>query len=370
MRKGMIRIGAGYVLSVILALGMMCACQKDGGGVREEPAVGTEESAGPEETSVPETEESAEPEETSAPETEESTGTEKTSVPETEESTEPEEDAPVYPDFSDDQAVREFLSAKDFLDHLPIAPLSGVKEDGGNARLELGANIQGGCTDGTYFYQAVHFPVKRTDGRLSDILYKIDMSTWEVAAKSEYLPLDHANGITYNGKLHQLVVAHMTGSDGAAADISFVDPDTLELIETRRLDVGISEIAYNETRDQYVVRRNNPYGFLILDADFRIVSTYDGNGIGLGLQSLDCDDDYIYIGDTGVTGKYGTEAVKIYDWDGKLKGIFRIAEEIRGDAVSCSEHEALFHADGQYYVTLFAGGCQVFRVAYDWELLR
>lgn len=287
------------------------------------------------------------------------------------EETKPVEKEPEYPsDFTDKAAVTRFLNQWNCMDYVPRAPLSSPKEDGGDCLLGLtGGYPQGACTDGTYLYQAVPSKVKKVGERQADILYKIDLSTWEVVAESDWLGLDHANDLTYNSKTGQLVVAHHSGSTGAAKLISFVDPETLTLIETRELGMGLGNIAYNETRDQYVIRISKGYDFAVLDSEFQLVQYFPGVSLGLGGQNLDCDDRYIYFGDTGVKSDPGTEAVKVFDWEGNLKGIFRIAQEIRNDKATCEEQESLFHVGNDYYVTLGPGGGKVYRITYDWSLL-
>lgn len=307
-------------------------------------------------------------------ESETDTGTEVTTPAGYEKETEemkPIEKEPEYPsDFTDKAAVTKFLNQWNCMDYVPRALLSSPKEDGENCVLGLtGGYPQGACTDGTYLYQAIPSKVKKVGERQADILYKIELSSWEVVAKSDWLGLDHANDLTYNSKTGQLVVAHHSGSTGAEKLISFVDPETLTLIETRELEMGLGNIAYNETRDQYVIRISKGYDFAILDSEFNLVQYYAGTSLGLGGQNLDCDDQYIYFGDTGVKSAPGTEAVKIFDWDGNLKGIFRITQEIRNDKATCEEQESLFHVGNDYYVTLGPGGGKVYRITYDWSLL-
>lgn len=119
---------------------------------------------------------------------------------------------PLY-EFTDEA----FLSMKDFIEYIPRAGLSGVKENGDYFHLpnvEEYTVMQGGCTDGEYMYL-----ILENNTLDLDMLFKVDMNTWEIVAQSEGLPLDHANGMGYNSKLDTLIVSHNTG---AVNDISFV----------------------------------------------------------------------------------------------------------------------------------------------------
>ena len=261
---------------------------------------------------------------------------------------------PVYPtDFSDQEAVDAFLSAKDFWGYVPVISLSSLMPDGSDFKIQrlltedgLYKTPQGGGTDGTYVYLDMNAPAYEVDGAVQNILFKVDPSTWEVAAQSESIGLDHANSITYNSKLGLLIAAHCI--DGSAHDISFVDPETLEIVDTKTLDMVVGCIAYNETRDQYVIRGRNRTTFSILDADFQLLQSFQAEDLGLAYQSLDCDDNYIYLGDTGKKTNPGIEGIKVYNWDGELQAIYRIDYN--------EEQEALFHIGNDYYVTFNASG--------------
>ena len=59
----------------------------------------------------------------------------------------------------------------------------------------------------------------------------------------------------------------------------------------------------------------------------------------------------------------GTEIVKVYDWDGQYKGIFK--------AASVSEHKAIFNYGGKYYIGFCTGsGGRVYEIHYDFILLE
>lgn len=260
---------------------------------------------------------------------------------------------PLY-EFTDEA----FLSMKDFIDYIPRTSLSGVKEDGQYFHLPNVENytvMQGGCTDGEYMYL-----ILENNKEKMDLLFKVDMKTWEVVAQSEPLALDHGNGMGYNSKLDKLIVSHNTG---AVNDISFVDPDTLKITDRKTLDFGIYGITYNEEKDWYAVGISGSSAFAILDSNFVELGYYEGHNIGLANQSINTDGKYIYIGNSGVSINPGVEVVKIYDWSGEYKGIFRLD--------SVSEQEALISHNGINYVTFFTGnGGRVYKANFDLEALE
>ncbi len=271
-----------------------------------------------------------------------------------------------YPyDFTDPASLQE----PDILDHLPVAPVSGVTEEGKYFNLKAVDDyrvMQGGCTDGKYVYLILNDPNGRMDGDewvpLS-LLFKVDMDGWEIVKTSEPLEVDHANSITYNAKLGQLILAHgESHGKGAPNDISFLDPDSLEILDRRSLEQKIYAISYCEARDQYVVGIQGTPDLAVLDAEFDETDYFEGHKV-LGNQNIDCDEKYIYVGNSGVgTKRAGTEVVKVYGWDGAYKGIFRLG--------SVSEQEALFHVGEDYYVTFYTAGGRVYRVEYDFSLLK
>ena len=251
----------------------------------------------------------------------------------------------------------EFLSMKGFFDYLPKAGLSGVTSDGNYFQLSnVGDHtvMQGGCSDGKYMYL-----ILENNKAATDIITKVDMSTWEIVKQSEPLPLHHGNGMGYNSKTNELLVSHNTG---APKDVSIVDPETLTIKKTFSLDYGIYGISYNEKRDCYVIGFSGLSAFAVLDSNFVELGYYEGHGIGLANQSVSCDDDYIYVGNSGVGSNPGMEVVKIYNWMGEYQGIFRVD--------SVSEQEAFIPINGKHYITFYTGnGGRLYEIDIDYSKL-
>lgn len=252
---------------------------------------------------------------------------------------------------------------KNFFDYMPRASVIGVKN---GTFMEIPEKdgyfvMQGGCSDGTYIYVILENRNVIVNGKVTSAhkIFKIDMNTWEIVAESGQLPLGHGNSMTYNNKSHQLIVSNYSPDP---KEITFVNPDSLTITGNKILSQNITGIAYNEAHDQYVLA-NGAAQFSIVDADFNELIYVEGHSIGLGTQDIDCDDNYIYMGNSGVVSNPGVEAVKVYDWDGEYKGVYRVD--------SVNEQEAVFNANGKYYITFYTGnGGRIFEIQYDFSLLE
>ena len=282
--------------------------------------------------------------------------------------------------FPYDFTSEDFFYIKDCLNYIPTAPVSGVKQDGSFFALDTYRHeatnedfyvMQGGCTDGKYVYLLMEGSSVLIDGEnysKGHVISKVDMSTWEVTAVSEPMSLGHGNGMCYNPNLNQLVISMCndvtnTADRDESKCVAFMDVDTLEITEIKELALSINAIDYNPKRDLYVVGiKGNSAAFAVLTPDFVELGWYPGNNCGLGSQDVDCDDNYIYVGNSGVGSMPGMEVVKVYDWNGEYLGIFRVD--------SVSEQEALFNHNGEYYITFYTGnGGRVYKIHYDFSLL-
>ena len=168
--------------------------------------------------------------------------------------------------------------------------------------------MQGGCTDGKYCYFAMEnqtFP----EGSHKSYIYKYDANTWELVARSEGLPLDHSNDICYNPDTKELIVVHNAPNRDT---LSIVDPDTLTVKETFKIKYKIFSMAYNQSRQQYVIGLSGGQNFALLDTDFKAVKNYTVNSTGYTTQGVECDNDFIYF------VQYNQNVIMIYDWSGKL----------------------------------------------------
>ena len=243
-------------------------------------------------------------------------------------------------------------------DLAPAAQLSGVTEKGERFFLSpLGdySVLQGGCTDGKYAYLILENQQMVKSGasdRAECILCKVDMKTWQVAAKSRPLVLDHGNDLAYNPRTGLLACVHCYGMPN---DISFIDPATLEIVQTKEYYHSVYGIAYNNTYDRYVMAIRGGYDFAIFSGGFELLRYVKGIDTRFVKQGIDCDDDYIYFVNSG------RNALICYTWEGRYCGAFAV----RGCRL---EAENIFHRGNEWYMAFNAGGGRggcVYRVSFD-----
>lgn len=255
-----------------------------------------------------------------------------------------------------DFTLKSFFDVEDCHKYAPLATLEGVTADApffqvpGIDHYSVG---QGAVSDGTYGYFCLSSGTNANMGRIR----KVDLRTWEIVVDSEELPIGHCNGIAYNDTANKLVVAHYTNGKL----LSIVDPDTLEVVDTVETSVSIGSISYNASHGLYVVRVKTTFDFVLLDENFEQVAYCKGVDSKIGKQCSFCDDDYIYLLDSGVIAKPGTECFTVYDWDGNYLGVYKVD--------SFQETEAIFTYNGEYYITFYQSGARVYKMNFDKSLL-
>lgn len=277
--------------------------------------------------------------------------------------TEPEATEILYPY---DYTSAAFFQIEDCLKFAPKASLVGI--DGNKKPFNILATedgytvAQGAACDGTYGYFLQANTSAVINGEITEAcrLIKVDLSSWEIVEMSEPLLVEHGNGLTYNSKTHKLVAAHCSPNP---RQLSIINADTLQVEQVVELKRNVQSIAYNAKRDQYVVRMSGRWNFAILDADFQEISYHEtGIETPLGSQNSFCDDDYIYMLDSGVVDMPGMECFTVYDWDGNYQGVYRVS--------SVQETEAIFLYNGEYYITFYNGsGTRVYKMEFDKTLL-
>ena len=186
--------------------------------------------------------------------------------------------------------------------------------------------FQGGCSDGDrYYYQIVmHYDLPdrlRDYGRVA----KVDLQTGEVIKWSRDLYLDHANDMTYHPATNRVLVCH---NKPRYTHISYLDGDTLEIVDEAETPFPIYAIDYNQKRDRYVVGLSGRREFCFLNADltpvdgrtFRTVPSTDR----CTKQGICADDELLYF--ILWDGKHEEEPdfqnrIAVYDWEGAFRGL-------------------------------------------------
>jgi len=173
--------------------------------------------------------------------------------------------------------------------------------------------MQGAATDGSYLYYCIE---NQALAAHESYIYKVDIATGKIVKRSASLQLDHSNDMTYNPKLNQLVVVHNAPNRKL---VSFVDIETLEKVNTINIGREIFCMAYNETRDQYVVGLSGGQTFCVLDSNFEYIREYSPvASTGYTTQGMTCDDNFLYFAQSGAN------VVVVYDWDGYQVAIIPI----------------------------------------------
>ncbi len=211
---------------------------------------------------------------------------------------------------------------------------------------------QGSCTDGEYAYT-----ILENQKQSLCSIWKLNMADWSVVETKYELDLDHGNDMTYNSKLDQLIVVHNKPN---YTHLSFIDPDTLEVVERREMKYRMYAIGYEEVSDRYVVGISGSYDFLILDGEFNQLARINGKDTGLVKQGVDCDENYIYF--PQCTSDSATNVVMVYDWEGNFITRIRVK--------AFQEIESMFHVGDEWYIAFNASGSYIRRATLEYDTLN
>lgn len=207
--------------------------------------------------------------------------------------------------------------------------------------------LQGGCTDGKYAYFC-------TLNGYADTctISKYNVDTWEEVARANIVDVDHGNDITYNKDKRCLVVCHNSPNRTL---VSFVNRNTLEIIETFEIPLEIYSITYNETTNKYAVGISYSFDFAILDKNFNVIETIKGvKPKSTTRQGMDSDDKYLYF------LLSFPNAISVYDWDGNHYGVFELNDE-----ASKYESENIFLLNDDLYIGYNHGFGKVYKTSFE-----
>ena len=216
---------------------------------------------------------------------------------------------------------------------------------------------QGACTDGEYIYVILENQNIEEAGGYKENphyskIFKLDPDTMETVQVSQPLLIDHGNDITYNSKTGLLVVNNHHPN---RTHLTTVSPETLEVVETiTHIDEEMAGIAYNATRDKYVIGLYTSYDLLVADGELNVEQRFEGEVTNWIKQSIACDDDYIYF------LQYNSNAIVVYDWDGNHIRTIRVRW-------MNNEPQSIFLLDGKFYMTSYIGansGAQIFEMRF------
>lgn len=260
-------------------------------------------------------------------------------------------------------------------------------------RISADYYVQGGCTDGTYYYEAQSN--SKEDGEIGNgevYIYKYDLEGNQ-QKKSNALKLHHANDLTYNPDLSfatqsdeqqgLLVVVH---AKPAGTRLSFVDPNNLTIVSPNQITdlegnfmnwadyivvendyidfatattisgevAGIYSLNYSSTHKKYVAGILGGQKFTFLEADLTETGTVFSpttQSKGYTTQGNTCDDGYVYFVLHRNTGdlKFDNHIITVYDWSGNFVTILHIPTS--SISTSNYEPENISIYDNTMYIT-------------------
>lgn len=249
------------------------------------------------------------------------------------------------------QTITEAISAGiPFSTEYNIVKIYGTKTLNG----ERYRSAQGFATDGTYFYL-----ILKLDKDAGAVIVKTDLQGEEIAC-SQHLDLGHGNDMTYDSEHHRLVIVH--GSSSANKEngnhngrrLSFVDPDTLELLHTGAdilpADFAAGAIAYLPSENKFYLSRGgnlkNTFDCIRISGDYTVEGILDGERASKGIeksathsaQGMGTDGTYLYF---PMSGKKDNIIV-VYTPEGQYVTTFHFP--------TTAESESLVFVDGKMYL--------------------
>ena len=181
--------------------------------------------------------------------------------------------------------------------------------------------IQGGCTDGKYFYFLLTSPGDGEDDQTRVV--KMDPETMSIVKVGPIISVAHSNDMTYDSKNNRLVIAWCSVD---ARKMSCVDMETLNVVKNSSIDKNFFAIAYDPVTNQYAFSKsayalNGQYGMLIykLGNTWKFIKEFSGIASGHTAQGIFCDSKYIYYTASPSGTAKGSEninVVHVYTWEG------------------------------------------------------
>ena len=207
--------------------------------------------------------------------------------------------------------------------------------------------MQGGGTDGKYAYYAL---INKTTSPETAVISKYDLDTMELVMTSKVLPTGHTNDITYDSKNHRLVIS--SGTDGWCGT-TFLNPDTLEIIDYKVAPIGNRGMEYLPSTDQYIIASG--YTIYTTDSSLNPISSFPCQNPQYVTQGLTCDEKYVY--DVRYTNSAGVHYIVIHDMQGNYIGSARMT------GINYEPENLIIH-NGIFYL-----GCNHSNSVYRLELI-
>ncbi len=172
---------------------------------------------------------------------------------------------------------------------IPNLCATGGSSSVGNYRFPW---VQGGCTDGTYYYAFMITDNSVTPTKCT--ILKYELASQNLVKVSRELELGHANDAAWNPDRGVIAVC------GSGMTHYLIDPETLTVKETVRTDNPGYTVVYDSVQKEYLMATST--AVYVYDSDFRpkrqfaiegFLSAFDAGGKAAG-QGMTCDDTYLY----------------------------------------------------------------------------
>ena len=141
-----------------------------------------------------------------------------------------------------------------------------------------GTNAQGGETNNKITV------IKRST--LEDVTYKF-------AALDGFLELGHANGMTYNDRLHEIIVVGIRDESGSYRKVAHIDSRTFRHLYDTTLPCSVSGIAYDYSHNAYWGRSGNKLVYLNYDMS-KVIAKYDTTTY-MSKQDIEYYNGHVYL---------------------------------------------------------------------------
>ncbi len=219
--------------------------------------------------------------------------------------------------------------------------------------------LQGGASDGSNGYFVVMW--KKPGDIHQTQLVKYNLASEKRTLVATFEPtgnktnkLGHGNDVAYNPDTKRLVIPAWTNDQSTQPPnnqrlLRIVDPATLQIVDTKSLDVNVTNLCY--ANGAYLVFTGN--ALRTYDGDFapKGAIPFDMKGIEdqyapqnadrVG-QGIDCDADYVYV--TRWYPQKNTNRVYVANWKAQLVGAY---------TYDGPEGETLMHASGHRILHAF-----------------
>ena len=209
--------------------------------------------------------------------------------------------------------------------------------------------VQGGCTDGTYYYVGLNNGVKTLDS--ISAIHKYEIATGKLVKTYEGVKASHCNDMVYNHDTHELMIVH---NQPDREHISVFDPDTLEYKRTITVDHEIYGLSYDPYEKCYWVGISHGFTFAKLDLNFKTIAVYNSPETGYTHQGIDSDDKYVYL------VKYNSNAIMVHLKDGSYVREIPLP-------VTSNEAEHIFHIGDTLYVGYYKSskGGMLYKLSFE-----